>query len=118
MSHDGEWFRAKLHDIRKTQADLTRFVGLDAATIVRVFKDERKVKIDELKLFSQFFQCTTLELLSHLGVDFVEGKKSTLSENDVDKDILFRFAWMNISIRQILRILIHLKYRRLFQLYI
>lgn len=89
MIHNEKWFRDKLHDIRKTQADLTRHMDLDRATIVRLINGSRKVRIDELNKLAQFFECKIIDILENCGVDCTkESKASVLNPDEIDKELL------------------------------
>ena len=64
MVFNEAWFRDRLHDVKKTQADLARTMAKagrsgDRGTISRLLKGERKIDIEEISILAKFLQCSS-----------------------------------------------------------
>ena len=83
MHHNETWFRNRLHELQKTQADMGRAMpgSSDRATISRIISGERPIKLSELAPLCAFFSCPTEELLHHAGVNVVAYADQSQSED-------------------------------------
>jgi len=83
---DGDWFRQKLAEVKKSQNALGRHLGLHSAAMTLMFKGRRQMKLEEAEKIARFINASTDEVLSHAGVklggDIGDIPLQTLIEED------------------------------------
>lgn len=65
---DGRWFTSTLRDRRISQRQLAKLMGVDPASIHRLFTGKRPMRLDEATALSKLLDKPVGEILDHAGV--------------------------------------------------
>lgn len=66
---DAKWFRKKLKERKTNQSALAKYLKLDRSAVTRIFKGERKLSPDEIKLMAKFLNVSIEEIFDHISVE-------------------------------------------------
>jgi transcriptional regulator with XRE-family HTH domain len=65
---DSQWFDARLAAVALTRADVATALGLDATQIADVWKDQRELSANDVRLLSALLSVTPQEIANRAGV--------------------------------------------------
>ncbi len=65
---DSEWFDARLKAAGLQRADLAAALGLDAVQVAEVWKDQRELSANDVRILAALLAATPAEIASHAGV--------------------------------------------------
>ena len=97
MKFDKDWFVDRLYATKRTQVELSRFLGMDKATIHNLLNGKRRLQLAEVQPIAQFLDATPFEVLQHAGIEFnqappnqsapvaADGDSVAIAEVDVKK---------------------------------
>lgn len=95
-SYDAGWFRECLQKSGKTQADLTRHLKADKATVSNFFKGTRRLKLEEIEPVARFLEVSIIDVLTHLGIELDSVTTSTDISATLAKHDLTEFLEINV----------------------
>ena len=65
---DSQWFDARLAAVALTRADVATALGLDATQIAEVWKDQRELSANDVRLLSALLSVPAQEIANRAGV--------------------------------------------------
>jgi len=76
-SIDGEWFKERLREIRKSQAGLSRHIGANTATVNHMLHGRRTMLLPEVEDIARYLEVTPAEILMRVGLPIVAIPENT-----------------------------------------
>lgn len=84
---DSAWFVSRLESLGRSQADLSRYMGVDRAIINRLLSGDQRVTINHIEQLCNYLNEPPSKVLAAFGVDFGDKNKTWLADASDEDDM-------------------------------
>ena len=92
LQHNAGWFRDRLRQVNRTQADLSRFLKKDKGTISNMISGKRPLALSEIEPLARFLGCSTNDVLGAAGVSVSAQTAELESSHESIRELEMRSA--------------------------